>query len=58
MIRKRSLESAANCDAVSSVWPELASVSFEAWDTLAMATFTCSTAVVCCLVDSSISRAA
>ena len=37
---------------------ELASVSRVACATLAIATLTCSTAVVCCLVDSSISRAA
>ena len=48
----------ASCDAVCSVWPELASVSRVACATLAMATLTCSTAVACCLVQSSISRAA
>ena len=58
MMRSRSFDSAAICDAVCSVWPALASVSIDACATLAIATLTCSTAVVCCLVDSSISRAA
>ena len=58
MIRSRSFDSAASCDTVCSVWPALVSVSFDAWATLAIATLTCSTAVACCLVDSSISRAA
>ena len=52
------LRNAAICDTVCSVWPALVSVSFDACATFAIATFTCSTAVVCCLVDSSISRAA
>ena len=55
---KQIFESNASCDAVCCVWPELASVSFDAWATFPIATFTCSTAVICCLVDSSISRAA
>ena len=37
--RSRSRDSAASCEAVCSVWPELASVSRVAWATLAMATF-------------------
>src|SRR5690606_35287885 len=51
-------ESDASSAAVPSVCPELTSVSLLACATLAIATFTCSTAVDCCLVDSSISRAA
>jgi hypothetical protein len=58
MIRVRFSESAASWDAVCSVCAALVSVSFEAWATLTMAMFTCSTADACCLVDSSISRAA
>jgi len=48
----------ASCPAVCSVWPELTSVSFAAFATLETATLTCSTAVACCLVLSSISLAA
>src|SRR5262249_38792062 len=56
--RSRSLDSPANCDAVCNVWLELASVSRDACAMLAIAMLTCSTAVICCLVESSISRAA
>ena len=45
-------------DDVCNVCVELASVSRAAWDTLTTAMFTCSTAVVCCFVLSSISFAA
>ena len=58
MMRSRSFDKLASCDTVCSVWPALVSVSIVAWVTLAIATLTCSTAVVCCLVESSISRAA
>src|SRR5260221_10422043 len=57
-IMKRSFDSAASCDDVCSVCAALASVSWVAWATLVIAILTCSTAVACCLVDNSISRAA
>src|SRR5690606_4783368 len=53
-----SLESVASSDAVCRVWLELVSDCLGVCATLAIATFTCSTAVACCFVLSSISRAA
>src|SRR5262249_38217399 len=57
-ISSRLVESPASCDAVWRVWVALASVSRVAPAAPVIAWLTCSTAVACCLVDSSISRAA
>src|SRR5439155_1150043 len=53
-----SRERFASCDEVCRTWLELASFSLVACAALVIATLTCSTAEDCCLVDSSISRAA
>src|SRR5689334_7351291 len=54
----RSLDSVARCAAVCLVCTALTSVSRVTRAVLAAAPFTCSTAEVCCLVESSISRVA
>src|SRR5665213_3667927 len=56
--RSNSRDVEASSDAVWMVCPADASVSRVAWATLEIAMLTCSTAVACCLVESSISRAA
>src|SRR5215813_14056219 len=58
MRRMRSRDSPLSSVAVCRVWLALVSASFVARATLAMAMLTCSTALDCCLVDSSISLAA
>ena len=56
MMRASARERFASSVDVCIVWVELVSVSFAAWVVLAIATLTCSTAVVCCWVLSSIAR--
>ncbi len=57
-MRCNSRDSPASCEAVCSVCAELVSDSCVACATSVTATRTCSAAVACCLVESSISRAA
>src|SRR5690606_9148879 len=53
--RSSSSDNVASCAAVWRTCCELVSVSRVVWATLPMAMLTCSTAVACCLVESSIS---
>src|SRR5690606_23748976 len=58
IMRARLLASVVSSFAVCRVCPLLISLSFDAWATFEIATLTCSTAVACCFVESSISLAA